>query len=150
MTASDHISRQLFHASTHYFKVGDTINSTGRTNSAWATPDDKFDAKNYAQSRAQEAGQLFAPYYEVEPVDPDEHIEGISNTYSDTVDPKTWKETGETPHSVISKKGFRITSAPKGYGYNPDVDIWDPGDRMYDHKGGDRSHPNWDPYQKQN
>lgn len=146
MPASDHISKQLFHGSSHLFNVGDTVEPTGKTETAWATPD-LVAAKFYSANAAQDAGMLFAPVSPVEAVDPEESIEGVTSRGNGTnVDPKMWSETGETQHSVISHKGFRVSGDPVAWGVNPDAHVFEPGDRMFDHKGRRYDSPGYDPY----
>jgi hypothetical protein len=90
---------------------------------------------------------LFAPVNPVEALDPEESIEGSeSRGLGEIVDPKTWSETGKTHHSVISHKGFRVTGDPVAWGVNPDAHVFEPGDRMFDHKGRRYDSPGYDPY----
>jgi hypothetical protein len=125
MAASDHLHPKLFHASTHLFNPGDVVNPVAKNewhhemfgSFAYATPE-HLSAKNYAGRKAQNEGQLFAPVYEVEPVDPTEHTEYPNNNGAN-VSPKEFAEGGIS-HAVHSKKGFKVLKQ-HGWGTNPDA-----------------------------
>jgi hypothetical protein len=94
MSASNPLSPKLFHGSAHFFGEGDIIEPKMETLSpggihAFAT-ESQIDAKYFGGLAAKRTGQMFAPVYEVTPVDPEE---------------KTRHPYGVTTH--ISKKGFK-------------------------------------------
>ena len=125
MPAHEHLSPKLFHGSAHMFTPGDTVNPVPKSewhhemfgSYAYATNND-LSAKSYAGQKAQEQGQLFAPVYEVEPVDPTEHTEYPGNNGANA-SPKEFAERG-TSHAVHSKKGFKVIKH-HGWGTNPDA-----------------------------
>ena len=78
MSASDHVSPQLFHGSRHYFSEGETITPSNEHlhGSRLNDPTPRVyltssleEAKKYAGSRAAGAGKLFGPVYEVDAPD---------------------------------------------------------------------------------
>ena len=107
MPAHEHLSPTLFHGTAHFFSEGDIVEPRMETHApqgkhAFATSS-PTDAQHFAGLSAKGSGQMFAPVYEVSPVDPEE---------------KTRHPYGMTTH--ISKKGFK----PKkivSWGTNPDA-----------------------------
>jgi len=91
MAASDHLSKVLFHGSTHPFKKGDIV-LPKKGGVAWATTDRAF-AKGWAAERSTKGGkpQVFI----VEPVD---HTEVKA----------TNKKHEMSSDIHISTKGFRV------------------------------------------
>jgi hypothetical protein len=135
MAASNHLSPKLFHGSAHMFNPGDTVNPVPKNewhhemfgSFAYAT-NNQLSAQNYASQKAQEKGQLFAPVYEVAPVDSTEHTEYPNNNGANA-SPKEFAERG-TSHAVHSKKGFKVIKQ-HGWGTNPDAYVM-PEDRLWD------------------
>jgi hypothetical protein len=82
MTATDHLNRELFHATTHPFQIGDVVNPTDTEHSetpmAFATPDLGL-ANSIARGKArwhnkrnpddQRTGHVFAVEHMSEPAD---------------------------------------------------------------------------------
>lgn len=74
MSAKDHLSKQLFHGTSHFFQEGETLNTSQEhfiSNElgipgprAFAT-NDIDEARYYAGEKAAEKGMLFGPVYEV-------------------------------------------------------------------------------------
>ena len=117
------------------FNPGDTVNPVPKNewhhemfgSFAYAT-NNQLSAQNYASQKAQEKGQLFAPVYEVAPVDSTEHTEYPNNNGANA-SPKEFAERG-TSHAVHSKKGFKVIKQ-HGWGTNPDAYVM-PEDRLWD------------------
>lgn len=107
MPAHEHLSPKLFHGTTHFFNEGEIVEPKMETMSpsgvhAFAT-ESEVDAQYFGGLAAKRAGQLFAPVYEVSPVDPEE---------------KTRHPYGVTTH--ISKKGFKPGKIVS-WGTNPEA-----------------------------
>ena len=116
MSASDNLSKQLFHGTGADLTVGDIIKPM-RHKVAHATTD-----KNYATAFGEGSTHpeidknfqrpLFGAVYTVEPVD---HKEAETTTDKEMLrrykkrDPMASPE----PHHVYSKKGFRVTGLAK-------------------------------------
>lgn len=104
MAAKDNLNKRLFHGTGHFFAEGEIVEPRSTThgvegNVAFATTE-PIDASYYASLAAKKEGTLFAPVYEVEP------LEG--------------GDTQRHPHGIsiqVSKAGYK----PKrivGWGYN--------------------------------
>ncbi len=97
MSASDHLSRALFHGTSAQLNTGDVVeprsmNYNVGALAAWATTSPEL-AKYYAYEKMGIDKVQTAPIYKVEPVDPEE----------------TLKEFPSKGHTyVASTKGFRV------------------------------------------
>ena len=116
MSASDNLSKQLFHGTGASLTVGDIIKPM-RHKVAHATTD-----KNYATAFGESSTHpdidknfqrpLFGAVYTVEPVD---HQEAEHTTDKEKARRYASgnKEVQAEPHHVYSKKGFRVTGLKK-------------------------------------
>lgn len=106
MPASDHISPQLFHGTSHYFGEGEMIEpkSIGASYEAglktFASPSMDV-AKEAAGHRAYRESMLFAPVYEVEPTGPTEQVNNTIVSSSHSLKPKKIAGWGVNPSIVV-------------------------------------------------
>ena len=101
MSASDHLSKQLFHGTDANLKEGDIIKPAKSLlhddqELAFATTDYGL-AHSYGYSRAKNNGALFGSVYEVEPLEGDTTIKKLHSMNNDTSKPVR-----------SSEKGFRV------------------------------------------
>jgi hypothetical protein len=101
MAAHEHLSPKLFHGSAHFFGEGETVEP--RMDGLAFASASLGDAQVFAGKSAKGTGQMFAPVYEVTPVDPEEN---------------TRHPHGLTTH--ISKKGFKPGKIVS-WGTNPEA-----------------------------
>jgi hypothetical protein len=156
MSAREHINQTLFHGTAHDFQIGDVIAPASSLDNskdvkrealdrAWASPS-RHGAEGYAAIRASSAGKLFGNVYEVEPVDWNESETGNSMGYiaDESLDVSSYKDKGVVdgfPHSVHSKKGFKVVSGPT-FRASENAFVT-PDEAMYDHKGRKVGHPDF-------
>ena len=102
MSASDHLSKQLFHGTDANLKEGDIIKPAKQK----VLHDDQTlafatnyypEAHSYGYSRAKNNGALFGSVYEVEPLEGDTTIKKLHSMNNDTSKPVR-----------SSEKGFRV------------------------------------------
>lgn len=95
MSAKDNLNRELFHGTGHFFgedEIVDPQKSELRdVNRAFASTNLSY-AKGYASRAAKRKGMLFAPVYQVSPVDKKENLDEFE-----------WKSEG----ILSSKVGFK-------------------------------------------
>jgi hypothetical protein len=106
MAAADNLNKRLFHGTGHFFAEGEIIEPRSTTsgmegNVAFATTE-PIDAAHYAGLAARSRGAMFAPVYEVEPLEgghTQRHPHGLTIQVS---------RTGYKPKGVV------------GWGYSPE------------------------------
>ena len=101
MSASDNLSKQLFHGTNANLKEGDIVKPAKSLlhddqELAFATTDYGL-AHSYGYSRAKNNGALFGSVYEVEPIEGDTTIKKLSSMNNDRSKPVR-----------SSEKGFRV------------------------------------------
>ena len=95
MAAKDNLNRTLFHGTAHFFGEDEILDpelsKIPEVKRAFASPNLAY-SKEYASRRATRSGMLFAPIYQVTPLDKEENLDELG-----------WSKEGV----LSSKKGFK-------------------------------------------